>query len=385
MVNLHMPHSYRRSWVEISKSAFEHNAFQLRMLIGSSAVFAPVVKANAYGHGLYEIATLCQASPQIDWLCVGLLSDALALRAHGITKPLLVIGCIDTDPAQALTHSIALPVYSYAMAQELSAIAQSHQALFDIHIKIDTGLSRLGLMHTDAVTQIVSIAELSGLRITGIYSHFAQAQADNAGYSQHQIALFKDVLAQLKKKNVHPPYIHISNSAATMRFTIPECNLFRIGAGIYGLWPSQQIKNEIMKRYPDFSLRPILTWKTKIMHIQLIEAGSFVGYNCTHQVTRPSSIAVLPIGYQDGYDIQFSNRGQVQIGTWYAPVIGRICMNHMMVDITDIPRAHIGQEVILIGHDGPHDAYALAQLSGNNNVREPLIHIAPYFPRIVVD
>jgi alanine racemase len=380
-----MSQAHQRSWVELSKQAFTHNIEHLKAILPADTVFAPVIKANAYGHDLYTIARLCQESSYVDWLCVGLLSEALALRAHGITKPLLVIGCIDADPVLALTHSVQLLVYSYAVAQELSRAAIAHKGRFDVHIKIDTGLSRLGLMHTDAVAQIVKIAQLPGLRVTGIYSHFAQAQADNAGYSQHQITLFKDVLAQLKTHNIVPPYIHISNSAATMRFSIPECNLFRIGAGIYGLWPSQRTQTEVMARYPHFSLRPILTWKTRVMHIQSIDTGSFVGYNCTQQVTRPSRIAILPVGYQDGYDIQFSNRGQVKIDTHYAPVIGRICMNHMMVDITDIPRAHIGQEVILIGHDGPHDVYALAQLSGNNNVREPLIHIAPHFPRIVID
>jgi len=379
-----MTYSHHRSWVEISKSAFAHNVANLRMLLGSSTIFAPVIKANAYGHGTYEMATLCQESPLVDMLCVGLLSDAIALRAHGITKPITVIGCIDTDPALALQHAVQLLVYSYASAHELSAIAAAHHAAFDVHIKIDTGLSRMGLRHTDAAAQIAAIAHLPGLRIVGVYSHLAQAQADDPSYSALQIRNFENLLAQLRTKNICPAYVHIANSAATMRFDIPACTMVRIGAGVYGLWPSPQTKKEVLTRYPTFSLRPMLSWKTKIMHIQAVDTGSFVGYNCTHQVTRPSRIAVLPVGYQDGYDIQFSNKGQVKIGTQYVPVVGRICMNHMMVDVTDIPDACINQEITLVGHEAPIDVYSMATLSGNNNIRELLTHINSLFERTVV-
>src|ERR1700722_2714784 len=344
-----MHHVYQRSLVEISKSAFAHNVSQLRTLMAPKTVFAPVLKVNAYGHGLHEMAAWCQENPQIDWICVALLSDAFALRTQGITKPILVIGSIDTNPTPALHHNIHLFVYSLEQAHTLHTIAMAHHAQFLIHCKVDTGLSRLGFLYTHSVSDIQKIAALSGLAIAGVYSHLAQAQAENPQFSQLQISRFQTVIAQLRTQQINPAYIHISNSAATMRFAIPECNLFRIGAAVYGLWPSAQTKKEVLSQDPNFSLKPVLSWKSNIMHIQHVDTGSFIGYNCTHQITRPSKIAVIPVGYHDGYDIQLSNNAQVIIHGQIAPVVGRICMNHMMVDITEL-FASIGDEVELVGH-----------------------------------
>lgn len=375
----------QRSFVEISKSAFIHNVLQLRSLIGPSKIFAPVIKANAYGHGITQIAAWCQELGAIDWICVALLSDALTLRKQGITKPIVVIGCIDADPQHALHKNIHLLVYSDQQAAQLDAIARAHNAKFLVHLKIDTGLSRLGFLYTHAVNDIQKIAMLSGLQITGIYSHFAQSQVQDIHFCHLQIERFLTIVTHLKNQGITTPYIHMANSAATLRFDIPECNLVRVGAAIYGLWPSQQTKQELLEKFPTFSLKPVLTWKSHIMHIQTVPAGSFIGYNCTYQVTRPSKIGIIPVGYQDGYDIQFSNNAQILIGAQPAPVVGRICMNHFMVDVTDIPDAAVGDTVTLVGHNDPVDVYGLAKLSGNNNVRELLTHINADFERRVVE
>lgn len=375
----------QRSFVEISKSAFTHNVLQLRALIGPSKIFAPVIKANAYGHGITQIAAWCQELAAIDWMCVALLSDALTLREHGITKPILVIGCIDTDPAQALHKNIHLLVYSDQQAAQLHATARAHNAQFLVHLKIDTGLSRLGFLYTHAVNDIQKIVTLSGLQIAGIYSHFAQSQVQDIHFCHLQIKRFLAIVTHLKNQGITPPYIHMANSAATLRFDIPECNLVRVGAAIYGLWPSQETKLELLAKVPSFSLNPVLAWKSHIMHIQTVPAGSFIGYNCTYQVARPSKIGIIPVGYQDGYDIQFSNTGRVIINNHVAPVVGRICMNHFMVDVTDIPGASVADTVTLVGHSDPVDVYGLAKLSGNNNVRELLTHINADFERKAVE
>ncbi len=379
-----MDNPHQRSWVEVSASAFAHNIAQLKTIIPADTLLAPVIKANAYGHGIVEMGVLSQDLPVVDWLCVGLLSDALTLRAKNITKPILVTGSIDIDPAQALGQNIHLMVYSLQQAVELSRIAAQYNGHFPIHIKIDTGLSRIGFSYTNVNDIFASIVQLAGLRIVGVYSHFAEAQAQDPSFGHLQRKRFSTALAHLEQKKYKPYYIHIANSAATMRFTIPECNLVRIGAAVYGLWPSEWTKAEVLTRFPNFTLRPVLTWKTKIMHIQQVPAGSFIGYNRTHQVTRDSNIAILPIGYQDGYDIQFSNRGCVGIGEYYAPVVGRICMNHLMVDVTDVPTQALENVVTLVGHKAPLDVYSMAVLSGNNNIRELLTHINPQFERKVV-
>lgn len=376
-----MNSSYSRSYVEISKSAFFSNITQIAGLLPSSAILAPVIKANAYGHGIFEIASWCQNLDRIDMLCVALLSDALKLQASGISKPILVIGAIDTDPAQALGKNIHLFVYSRTIAQELHAIALDRGLPFLVHIKIDTGLSRLGLLYTNAIQEISDIRKLSGLEIVGIYSHFSQAQACNIEFSNLQIQRFTAIISELHAIDMYPRYIHMSNSAATLRFTIPGCNLFRVGAAIYGLWPSEETRIEVQKKHPSFDLKPVLRWKSHIMHIQTIPAGSFIGYNGTHQVTRPSRIAIIPVGYQDGYDIQFSNTTYILINNTIVQIVGRICMNHCMADITDLTDIQIGAQVTLIGTTAPVDTYTLAKASGNNNVRELLTHINPDFIR----
>jgi alanine racemase len=377
---MNKPHT----WIEINKQAFTNNCAQYKEIIGEHNIFAPVIKANAYGHGMYQIADLCEENKHVDWLCVALLSDAISLRTHGITKPIFVLGYLDTDAEQAINQNIDMLLYDYATAHTLNALGKKHNTIFNVHIKIDTGLSRLGIAPAELIPFIKKVRKLPFVTINGVYSHLAESQAVDDWYSTMQITQFNQALAQLKRSNIHIPYIHIANSAATLRFNVEPCNLFRVGAGIYGIWPSEYIKNSAQERYPDFNLQTVLTWKTRIINLKKVPADTFVGYIRTHQTKRPTQLATIPIGYHDGYNLRYSNCAYVRIGNQYAPVVGRVCMNHTILDVTDIAHINIGDEVVLVGDDPRVNVYTFGQLIGNNNPREVLVNIQPHVPRLVV-
>jgi alanine racemase len=372
------------TWIEISKSALLHNLGHYKKFIGTHNLLAPVIKANAYGHGMQQIAQICQESPDVDWICVALLSDAIVFRTQNITKPIFVLGHIDVDPALAINKNIDLLVYDLHAAEQLNAVGMQHNYIFNIHIKIDTGLSRLGVLPHEAIPTIKKIKEMPYLAVQGIYSHLAESQMEDDTFTQQQLKQFNTLLVQLEKENIIIPFKHVANTAASTRFFSKHYNFFRIGAGMYGLWPSEVVKNITLTQSPNFTLRPAFTWKTRIMHIKKLKSKSYIGYNRTHQLTQDSTIAVLPIGYYDGYDIRYSNKGMVKIHDVYAPIIGRVCMNHTIININDIPNAHIGTEVTLMSNDPMISPHRFAQLTGNNNVREVLTNIYPHIKRIIV-
>ncbi len=370
------------SWLEINKNAIAHNISQYKKIINNN-ILALVIKANAYGHGLLPIARISEQNKEIDWLCVSYLSDALLLRRKKISKPILVLSSIDVDPAKAIHQKIDIVVGSYITVQKLNAIGKQHNYHFNVHIKVDTGLSRLGIASQHILEFIQYIRTLSYLTITGICSHFAQAQHENQSFTREQLAQFNTILKELVKYGISIPYRHISNSAATI-LKQPLCNFFRLGIGMYGYWSSQANKLSVMKKYPTMILKPVLTWKTRIAEIKNISAGVSVGYNCTYQANRPTITAILPIGYYDGYQMRFSNKAWVRIKDHYAPVIGRVCMNMTIIDVSNIPAVGVGDEVILLGDYPKVNVYALADYADIDNVREIMTAINPRIPRLLI-
>lgn len=372
------------TWIEVSKSSLLQNLAQYKKFIGPHNILAPVIKANGYGHGMQHIASICQESPHVDWLCLALLSDALVLRKQGVTKPIFILGHIDVDPVLAINQNIDLLVHDMHTAQTLNAIGKAHKYAFNVHMKIDTGLSRLGILPAEAIDAIKKIQQMPHIAIRGIYSHLAESQLEDDTFTQQQLQTFNIILEQLKKEHIRIPLKHIANTAASTRFFSDRYNFFRVGAGMYGLWPSPTVKKITLERDPLFTLQPILTWKTRIMHVKKLKAGSFVGYNRTHQLMQDSTIAVIPIGYYDGYDIRYSNKGVVKIHDTYAPIIGRVCMNHTIINISNISDVHIGTLVTLMSDDQEISPYRFAQFTGNNNVREVLTNIYPHIERTIV-
>lgn len=372
------------TWIEINASAFTHNLALFKKIIGSHRSLAAVIKGNAYGHDMHQIAQLCQTNEHVDWLCVALLSDALALRTAGIAKPIFVLGYIDGNFEQAVHQNIDMLLYDYQMAQELNAIGKEHNYIFNVHIKVDTGLSRLGIFPDQLVSFVQKIRALPFIHINGIYSHFAQPQTTDQEYTVRQLAHFNGALNQLAQIDARIPYIHIANSAATIRFDFDQCNMFRIGAGLYGIWASDIVKTSAQERYPDCNIKLVLNWKTRIISIKEVPDDISVGYIRTYQTKRVTRLAIIPVGYYDGYTLHYSNCGHVRVRNHYAPIVGRVCMNHTILDVTDIPEVSVGDEVLLVGDDPKVNVYTFAQLLGNNNPREVLTNISAHIPRFVV-
>lgn len=368
------------TWVEIDSQAFEHNLASYKKIIGK-AFLAPVIKSNAYGHGIELIAKICDQSEFVEILCVVSVNEALFLRDIGIQKPILVLSIPVGNLQEAIAKNISLIAYDREKIFELNNLAKSLNTSAKIHLKVDTGLSRMGLNSENTLNLIEEIRKLPFISIQGIFSHLAKAESLDQTFTNNQIKQFNFLLQQLDKMDVEIPLKHATCSAAATANAESHYNVVRTGLGLYGLWPSEENKQVTQERFPGFTLKPVLTWKTKIIQIKEIPAGSHIGYDCTHQVQETSKIAIIPIGYWDGFDRKLSNRGKVMINNQIAPVIGRIAMNLTTIDITNL-NVSINDEVILIGDYPEVTADDFARRCDTINY-EVVTRINPLLPRII--
>jgi alanine racemase len=373
------------TWIELQENLFNRNTTAYRQILGQHKFFGAVVKSNAYGHGGEQIGRLCDAHPAINWLCVSNLSEALTFRQYGIKKPILVMGFIDEDPRQALHATIALPIYDTATLHELNALGKEEEKPFSIHIKIDTGLSRLGFLPDQTLTVIKMAKNLPFIRVDGIFTHCAEPNSQE--YTRFQLDQFSRLCAQLETAGIHIPYRHATNSAVTGAYMqeYPCLTMARIGAGIYGFWHSDIIKQRIQEIHPTADLQPILSWKTKIGAIRELPAHTPIGYDRTYTTTRLTKTAIIPVGYYESYDRKLYTQDRfVLVKNQYAPVIGRVSMNATIIDVTDLHDIQLGDEVVLIG-DYPHlHATELVTLIGNANPREVITRLTPTISRIII-
>lgn len=372
------------SWLELSARAFNHNVSHYKKAIGAS-LLAPVIKANAYGHGLVEVGQLCEKNNNVDWLCVVKLSEALDLRNNGITKPILVLGIIDEDPLKSVHKDIAYACSDYESAYILNAAGERTSSIINIHLKIDTGLARFGIRPHEALFLIKSILKLPFIKIQGIWSHCAESHKEDQVFTQSQIEQFNSLIKELTTNNIIIPIKHMGNSAATTAHDLSQCNFFRVGLGVYGYWPSESTQTITQQMFPDFTLQPIACWKTRIIHIKKVTAGNSIGYDRTAYAQHDTIIALLPVGYQDGYSPFLSNKGVVGINNTCAPIIGRIAMNIITIDITHIDNAYVGQEVILLGDHENYNASTLARTIEIYNPRYITTCINPAVNRVITD
>lgn len=372
--------SFPSSWIEINKEALYKNIESYKRVI-SSKLFAVVIKSNAYGHGLEQIALLCNQHPAINMLCVVSLKEALQLRSLNIQKPLLVLSIVDNDLKSAVEQNISLVIYDMHMLHELNEKARALGKKASIHIKVDTGLSRLGILYEEAVLFIQQAYAFSHIFVQGIFTHFAESENEDQTFTHLQLQRFNSILQHLELLNIKIPLQHTTCSAATTAYSQSHFTMVRLGIGLYGLWPSTYNKKITQQTYPHFSLYPVLSWKTGIIHLKEVPSHSFVGYDLTYQTTRPTRIATLPIGYWDGYDRRLSNRGKVSIRNQFAPIIGRIAMNLCMVDVTGLDVTY-HDEVILLGNQEGITADNLAEVCDTINY-EIVTRINPLLPRKV--
>jgi alanine racemase len=365
--------------VEISKSALLHNIRQYKNAVPQGTLLAPVIKSNAYGHGLKEVASILNQTDLVDYICVVSLSEALLLRKQKITKPLLVLSILDSPLEQALLNNIDVVVHdSYSLKFIIKAVTKT-QSKAHIHIKIDTGLSRLGIHYTQALEFIEKCSKTPGIKIQGIFSHYVDAEDTNPLICPVQQTRFNAIIKKFDKI----PYKHFSCSAALSSFDTAY-TFGRFGIGLYGLWPSERNKEKTISLYPQFSLQPVMQWKTSIISIKTIPAQSVVGYDATFSTTQEIKTAVLPVGYWDGYDRELSNCGVVKIHDQFASVLGRVAMNLTVVDITSIPNVCVQDEVTLLGYEDSVNAKTIATHCNTINY-EIVTRINPSLERIIIE
>ncbi|HBX22016.1 MAG TPA: alanine racemase [Desulfotomaculum sp.] len=332
-------------WSEIDLKAIAHNVRQLAGVIAPDTRLMAVVKANAYGHGANRVARTALENGA-SYLGVARVAEGEALRQAGIEAPMLVLGYTPPANYPALLHNgLAQTIYDYETAAELSAIATREGKKAVVHIKVDTGMGRLGFdcADTDAVRDILSIASLPGLEVEGIFTHFAAADSENKDYTMTQWLKFSTLLQSLAVKGLTFRYRHAANSAAII--DLPETNLDMVRAGIamYGAYPSHEVK--ISK----VSLQPAMSVKALVAHVKNVPTGTGVSYGVSYVTPSQTVVATIPAGYADGYSRLLSSRGEVLVRGQRAPVIGRVCMDQFMVDVGHIPGVVPGEEVVLLG------------------------------------
>lgn len=361
------------SWIELDANALLHNVAMYKRLIGG-ALLAPVIKGNAYGHGLLEVGMLCDTSSHVDMLCVFFLSEAYALRTASITKPILVMGMINEDLSRAAHHHIEFMTGAKETIEQLNAAGVLNHYRFPLHLKIDTGLSRFGILPHEASAMVAWISALPGISLVGIASHCAESQAANQTFTQRQMKTLEQLYFSLGESQKTPGksfIYHMGNSGIASQYPRTGGSLFRLGIGTYGYWPSPDIEAAVQRENPWFTLKPMLTWKTSILAIKTVAKGTSVGYNRTFTTKRTTTLATLPVGYLDGYNPALSNKkGVVKIENSYAPIVGRVAMNTIIIDITDcIHEMTPKSTVTLIGNDPMVNASCLAAHTEFNNPR----------------
>lgn len=370
---------YKRAAAYIDLDAVEANFESMHANLKEGTKMAAVVKANGYGHGALPIARVLEEKEYLWGFAVATVEEALELRKNGIQKPVLILGYTFPEAYRSLVEQEIRPtVFRFDMAEELSREAVKQKRTVRVHIKVDTGMSRIGFADTEESVEIIErIQKLPGIEIEGIFTHFARSDEADKGPAEKQLSRFLRFCERCEEKGVRIPLHHCSNSAGII--DMPEANLDIVRAGItaYGLYPSDEVEKE---RVP---LCPVMSMKSHIVHVKEIAPGTEVSYGGTYRAEKTRRIATIPVGYADGYPRSLSGKGSVLIGGKRAPICGRVCMDQFMADVTEIPEAVSGKEVTLFGTDcgSSLSVDELADLSGRFNY-EFVCDISERVPRI---
>lgn len=379
-----MAPSGAKTWIEIDSRALSKNLSQLRGLLQNGSQLCPIVKANAYGHHLETIVRLL-ATEGVGLFGVDSIDEAMQVRRLSPTAEIFILGFTTTERlTDVILGKITQTIYDLPTLEKLIELAAQHQSRALINIKLETGLNRQGIASRQLQDLLRTIkANAHWVELRGLSTHFAESEnTSNQDFSRQQLANFIYQVENLKTQGIEPPFIHASCSAAFMTLPQSQLTMTRPGIAIYGLWPSDDVRQ--MMRLKGLELTPILSWKTRIAQVKDLVAGDTVGYDRTFRVDRPMRIAVLPVGYYDGYRRHLGNHGYVLINGRKCNIIGNICMNMCMVDVSQIPQIKVGDIVTLLGRDGMNQITAedLAQLYGTINY-EVVTTINPLIPRIV--
>lgn len=372
-----------KTWCEIDTAALAANVRCFRDLVGAGTLLAPTVKSNGYGHGLLLAARAFLAGGA-DWLCVDALEEARALREAGIDAPLYVFGYV---PLESLAEVAALDCRMVVYNRETVARLAALDVPLRLHLKIETGNHRQGISADEAVALAADVTRAPRLTLEGVSSHFANIEdTTDHTYARTQLARFEEAVGRLRAAGHEVPIRHLSNTAATLLWPDQRFEMVRVGIGAYGLWPSKETRvAALLAGRRELPLRPALTWKTRIAQLKWVPEGAYVGYGCTYMCTHATRLAILPVGYADGYDRGLSNLAHVLVRGRRAPVRGRVCMNITMVDVTDIPDAALEDEVVLLGRDGDQvvSADQVADWAGTISY-EVVARLGGHLPRLDV-
>jgi len=346
-------------WAETDLNAIEHNVSELRRITQPEARLMAVVKANAYGHGVLAIAERALQSGA-DLLGVARLNEAMELRKAGFEVPVLIFGFTPPEVADKLFEfDLTQTVYAFETAEALSRVAVANGKKIKVHLKVDTGMGRLGLLSDklrssapgndssdDAIREAESIARLNGLELEGIYTHFATADSLDKSYAKKQFDIFMDFLNTVRLAGLEIPIRHTANSGAIIDMPETHLDMVRAGISLYGLFPSDEVDKSRI------SLKPAMALKARVVHLKNVPAGFKVSYGCTHETQKPTTVATVPVGYADGYSRRLSSRGQMLVSGQRAPIIGRVCMDQTMIDVGHLPEVAIEDEVVVFGNQG---------------------------------
>lgn len=336
---------YHRTYVKIDLDAIEYNISNVRKKIGDDTKLLAVIKADAYGHGAVEVGRFLQ--DKCDFFGVACVDEAMELIDGGIDKPILVLGYVSPSEYETVVkHSLRIPIFTYEIAQALSLEAQKQGKTIPFHFCVDTGMSRIGFqVSAENANMCKKICELDNIYAEGIFSHFACADEKDLTKAYAQLSRFKQFIDMLEERKVYIAVKHINNSAGIMM--IDECfDMVRCGIVTYGLYPSEEVDKSRL------DLKRAMEWKTHISFIKTLEAGREISYGGTYVTEKSTVVATVPVGYADGYPRSLSNIGRVIVGGEYAPIIGRVCMDQFMIDITGIDNVDIEDEVVLVGNQG---------------------------------
>ncbi|MBQ7915340.1 MAG: alanine racemase [Firmicutes bacterium] len=360
----------------IDLAALEENVRNIRSCLKPGVKLTAVVKADAYGHGmagLYPVLKRCG----VERYAVAFWQEGMHLREEGVTEPILILGdTMEEDMAKVLEQDLIPAVFTMSMAEGMNAAAKLAGKKARIHIKLDTGMGRIGFPCTEeAIQQILRISKMENLEIEGIFSHFARADEVDKTHAREQYERYHWMIERLAEEGVEIPLRHIDNSAGIMELGEAQEAMARAGIILYGLYPSHEVDRSKLK------LKPVLSWISHVSFVKEVPAGTPISYGGTFVTQRPSVIATVPVGYADGYSRNLSNKGKVLIHGKEAPICGRVCMDQFMVDVTDIEGVKRGDQVTLLG--GSLTADWMADLLGTINY-EVVCDISVRVPRIYV-
>ncbi|MEY8347083.1 alanine racemase [Bacillus cereus] len=340
----------RDTIVEVNLDAIKHNVREFKNHVNDeNMTMMAAVKANAYGHGAVEVAKAA-IEAGINQLAVAFVDEGIELREAGISVPILILGYTPVDAAKdAIEYDIMMTVYRIEDLKGLDEVAQRLGKKARIQLKIDTGMSRIGLQEEEVAPFLEELKNMKHIKVEGVFTHYSTADEIDKTYTNMQTNLFEKAVTTAKEMEIHLPYIHSSNSAGSMELSNTFQNMVRVGIGIYGMYPSKEVDNTVV------SLQPALSLKSKVAHIKHAKKNRGVSYGNTYVTTGEEWIATVPIGYADGYNRQLSNKGHALINGVRVPVLGRVCMDQLMLDVTNAMPVHVGDEVVFYGKQGEEE------------------------------